>query len=188
MALQDIVKTLEAEAEEELKQMQKKADEEISRLKDYYSKKTKETQEKLLNQAGIKAKKEAEMQLFTTKSELQRKVLARKREIIDEVYSEVLKKLKALSDNEYRTIVKDLLADLPAGGNILPAKGKEAITKELVKKASSDQKVAHESINSVGGFVWQSAKVNIDNTFEQLVRDIREKTEITVANELFKEK
>jgi len=188
MALQDIVKTLEAEADQELKQIQKQADLEINQLEDYYSRKIKETCEKLLTQAEIKAKKEAEMQLFTAKSELHRKVLIRKRQIIDEVYNEALKKLKALSDDDYRAIIKRLLNDLPTGGTILPAKGKEAITKEVAEKVNHDLKVAHESVDSVGGFVWQSAKLNIDNTFEQLVRDIRDQTEIKVANELFKDK
>ena len=46
-------------------------------------------------------------------------------------------------------------------------------------------KLAEKTIDSAGGFIWQSEKLNIDNTFEQLLTNIRQKTEMEVAKNLF---
>lgn len=186
MALKDILKTLEAEAEARIKEIEDKSKQEIKELKAEHSRRMKKERERFLTVAKVKAQKDAEMKLFAKKFELKNEVLNRKREIINQVYNQALDKLRKLPDSEYGKIIKKLFKNITGEGEgvIIPAKGREGITKKAAY--GMNLKVADKSIDSAGGFVWQSEKVNFDNTFEQLLDDIRHETEMEVARELFK--
>ncbi len=185
MSLNDIVTTLEKEAANKISEINKQAEQEINSLQVESNEYLASAKEEVLSSAKCNAQKEQDMKLFIEQSSLKKQILDKKRQIIDQIYQTALTELKNVSDKDYESIIEKLIKKLPAKGNILSAKGKEEITKKIARKVNNDLKVSTEIIDAVGGFIWQSEDLNIDNTFEQIINNIRQETEIEVAKIIF---
>jgi len=185
MALSDIIKTLENQAQAQIQEIRAEHDKTQREIAEDFAARIAGARERLLATAEREAHKAADMEVFARQSELKNEVLRRRRQLLDQVYDQALHELSKVSDAEYESLLTRLLNNLPADGIIVPARGREDITKRALAKMHGKTILADHSINAVGGFVWQSEKVNIDNTFEQLIRDLRSSSEIEVAKVLF---
>lgn len=185
MSINDIITTLEKETANRISEINKQAEQEINSLRIEYDQRLAKAKERVLSSVRQKVQKEQDMKLFAEQSELKKQILNKKRRILDRVYQTALIELKNVSDEDYESIITKLMKKISPQGDILPAKGREGITKKVAHKISNNLNILSESIDSVGGFIWQSNSLNIDNTFEQIINDIRQETEIEVAKIIF---
>ncbi len=126
-------------------------------------------------------------------------ILQRQQTIITGVYEDVLNQLKNLPDTEYNKLVKKLLLEHAQGDEevVISESDKEKISPSLIedvnkellkKKRKGDLKLAKEFRAIPSGFVLRKGKIEINNSFEIIVKSLREETEQEVVNILFPKK
>lgn len=131
-------------------------------------------------------------------SEARKLVLAEKQAILQEVYQNTLENLKGMSIEDYRGYFKRMLLRLCESGDetiILSPQDSERITSEFIQEVNrqmaSDKgkkgklSISNETRQMVGGFVLKRGNVEIDNSFDSLVRSVRDQTEPEVIAILF---
>lgn len=182
MALQDILKKIQAQAEtheakieQDLAQDKAQVDADIDA----------QTKAALLEMDGKTAKA---LEAVDTKieamgrSENRQALLASRRKLLDEALEALYESLVA-ADKELKTqLYTKLAASLGATeGNIVVAKGDQAILESVLK---GEFKVT-ESADIKGGFVYTSNGTEVDNTFRNLVfSEYRQALELYFADQL----
>lgn len=150
-----------------------------------------------------KAKKAAEekKRRIISMAELEnRKALLKvKQEIIDEVFEKAKKKLKALPDEQYRNLIADMLMRSTVTGNeevIISESDRQRITPEFIQEINKKLKdigkegnlrISDVSRDMIGGFILKSKDVEINSTFDSLIKMEREELETEIAKILFEE-
>lgn len=131
-----------------------------------------------LNARNEKAAAELEERLIgTAQMEVRKITLAAKQELVEQAYMLALEKLCAMPDDKYAATVADLLVQAaPDGkGSVIFAPGvKERIGEMAValanKKLRGSLTLAEETRPMKGGFILSKGSVEVNCTFETLVR------------------
>lgn len=150
-----------------------------------------------------KAKKAAEekKRRIISMAELEnRKALLKvKQEIIDEVFEKAKEKIKALPDEQYRNLIADMLMRSTVTGNeevIISETDRQRITPEFIQEINKKLKDIGKEGNlrisdvfrdMIGGFILKSKDVEINSTFDSLIKMEREELETEIAKILFEE-
>ncbi len=150
-----------------------------------------------------KAKKAAEekKRRIISMAELENRkgLLKAKQEIIDEVFEKAKKKLKALPDEQYRNLIADMLMRSTVTGNeevIISESDRQRITPEFIQEINKKLKdigkegnlrISDVSRDMIGGFILKSKDVEINSTFDSLIKMEREELETEIAKILFEE-
>lgn len=187
MALKNIIQKIKQEGEVEIKKIERETEEEIKKLEKIYQDKFDMKKKQILEQKRKEIQQAGDQIIFQEKLKNNTIILDKKRKIIDRVYQEVLNKLSKLSNKEYIGLISKLISHLPQieKGEIIPSKNKKAQTEEALQKSKRDFNLAQESADIKGGFIFVSDKINIDNSFEELINKIKSETEAEVAKILF---
>jgi V/A-type H+-transporting ATPase subunit E len=188
MALQDILTEINNKLQSEL---QKIANEEQKAVTDI---KNRINNEEKLFVSSIRNQKEERIQSLKQKTksiehmEGRNELLKRKKQLLDEVFSNAVDELSKLDENTYKTWLESALKQAPQfKGEIIPAKGREKITEAVMKKVLPDCKLGSAG-NFKGGVIARSEKMEIDMTFESIVeKQIRDDLEIKISSTLFEE-
>lgn len=131
-------------------------------------------------------------------AEARKLILEEKQIILQEVYQRALENLKEMSIEDYRSFFKKWLFKLCESGDeaiIISPQDTQKITPEFVQEvnrqiAGDKGKKGKLSISSetrqlTGGFVLKRGNVEIDNSFDSLLRSVRDQTEPEVIKILF---
>ena len=116
-----------------------------------------------------------------------RTTLSAKEDIIKECFNQASEILKALSGEEYRKVMVQLINDsLPLINN----KGSVKLTRkedQTILSAFPNLTVSSVLVKGLGGLILQSAdgKVVVDNTFDAILERKKEKIRAEIANILF---
>lgn len=187
MALTDILDQIAQEANSSLDKLEKDFNEKKKKLEDKFKERQKAIDEDLHQKIEDNSKKIIEKAETLAEMESKRALLASKREVINEVLVEAIDEL-AKSD-KYEAIITDMLKSIDISEEnivVVPARGKEDITKTAIKAAGKDYFLSDKSADIKGGFVLKTDKVEIDNSFETIVgKQLREDFEITLNKTLF---
>lgn len=123
--------------------------------------------------------------------------LAAKQSVMKDVFEESVEELCKMKDADFKNFLKKSILSLDIDGDetlILNENGKKlidsnfvkAINEELVSKGKSGKIALSEEVaNFKGGFILEKNGIEINNTFEALVKSLREELEFEVANVLF---
>ena len=98
-----------------------------------------------------------------------------------------MENLKSLDNADALKLLVKLFKALPEveEGEIIPEKNSSTVIKEAVTKSGIKYEVSSENISGNGGFIFKSAGLVIDNTWDQLVERQKENIESEIANTLF---
>ncbi len=115
--------------------------------------------------------------------------------LVEKVYDMALEKLCGMSDEQYTTIVADLLAQAAPSGRgtvvFAPEEAKRigAAAVELAnqKLGSGKLTLSQETQPIQGGFILRDERMEVNGTFETLVRLQKAETAGAVAKKLFPE-
>ena len=145
-----------------------------------------------LNAKNERAAAEREERLVSAAQMDARKVqLAAKQAMVEKAYALALEKLCAMPEAEYTEVLADLLAKASVTGSeeVVFSEKDQAVGKAAVDKvnaASGKQlKVSEEKQAIAGGFILKDKNVEVNCTFETLVRLQKADTAGTVAKMLF---
>ena len=145
-----------------------------------------------LNAKNERAAAEREERLVSAAQMDARKVqLAAKQAMVEKAYALALEKLCAMPEAEYAEVLADLLVKASATGNeeVVFSVKDQAVGKAAVEKANAASgkqlKVSEEKQAIAGGFILKDKNVEVNCTFETLVRLQKADTAGAVAKMLF---
>ena len=142
---------------------------------------------------GKKAAAEREERLVSAAQMEARKVqLAAKQEMLEKAYIQALDKLCALPEEQYVAILADLLVKASSNGKeeaVFSKEDRERVGKAAVAKANElsgkQLRLSEETQPIRGGFILKDKNVEVNCTFETLVRLQKAETAGAVVKKLF---
>ena len=153
------------------------ADAEAQELADKNERAAAEQEERLISAAQMKA------------SRLQ---LAAKQEMVEKAYIQALDKLCAMPKEQYVDVLAKLLVEASSNGKeeaVVSKEDREQVGKAAVEKANQisgkQLRLSEESLPIRGGFILKDKNVEVNCTFETLVRLQKAETAGAVAKTLF---
>jgi len=186
MALNDILEKIKKETEAKINKIQEETRAKIKELEADSDKKIAIEKEKILSRARKQAGKKNKQAQIKISLETKKLILAQRQSIIDQVWQLVLEDLSHLDNQQYSELINDLLIKCPKEkGKIMAARGREEITENIIKKNNRDYLLADESLNVSGGFIYSSDKIEINATFEELIKEMKEKNNVDLIKILF---
>mgnify|MGYP006284852279 FL=1 len=167
----EIMKAAESDAIQKKNQMIQKAKEQAV-----------ETKKRMIAVAGLEARK---------------KKLEAKQKMIGKAFSKALEKLNSMEGDSYYKTLENMIVNSITRGNeriLLSDKDKvripsdfiDVINKKLVQKGlKGEVKIADEKTDIKGGFILKSGGIEINDSFESLMRMNREDIEDEVVSVMF---
>ncbi|MFN3966427.1 MAG: V-type ATP synthase subunit E [Endomicrobiia bacterium] len=195
MALQDILRKIEQDAQEKIQEIEKSLLEEKNKISELTEKKISEIRKKLESEFQNKISQEKNMLTVQSNIEFKKKVLLEKNKIIDRAFSIAIEKIK--NHKEYKNFLKNLIMNNISTG-----------TEEIIVSENDRKKLGENFINEINselkkrnlkgelklltgeissGFIIKNGKKEINSTIEMLVNKKREELEPEVKKILFKD-
>ncbi|NLO82556.1 MAG: hypothetical protein GX094_05805 [Clostridiales bacterium] len=153
---------------------------------------------KQLTKESMELAREHKKRMLTiARLEMRKKVLAAKQEMMNAVFNGVIDRIQNMPDEEYRKVIVSALLNLPLRGD-----------EEIVVSAHDEHRLdqsfldeVNELLNKQGrkgglrlapdrgqfrtGFILRTGGIEINNTFESIVKTVRDELEPQVADILF---
>jgi len=187
MALQDILEQIENETKEKLDNIKAKHDEALKALENEFAVLAKKIDQDMDEKVKANSKKIMNKMTTHARMEAKNKLLREKRAVMDSVFEIALESL--ISAGNYEDNLVQLLKNSNIEGEniiVIPAKGKEDITKSALQASGKSYKMANKTADIKGGFILESDKIEIDNSFESILNNqLRGDLELEVAKTLF---
>lgn len=177
---QSQVREIEAENKARVDEIVRKSDEEVKAVKDTYKKRLAQEEPEVLKRreivAGLDAKKVN---------------LGVRQRLISEAFDASLKQLADLPDDKYINFVGRLLDKAVKTGSevLLVGKSEKHITSAWLEGYNATHKTSltfsNERLPLSGGFVLRNGKVDINCSWDMLLKDIRQEIEPDVVKKMF---
>lgn len=187
------------DASKEKQNILKEAEKQADQVLEEYRKKAEDVRKQILN----KAKKEAEDRkrriLSMAQLEQRKVILKAKQDIIDEVFENAKKRLKEIPSEEYNDILYNMLLKGVITGNeeiIVNKRDRSQITPDFIEQVNQELKklgkngnikLSFKTGNMLGGFILKSKDIEVNATFDSLIKLEREELETKIAKILFEE-
>ncbi len=187
-----IVDKYQREADLFLEEEKKKIEQELEQFK----KQKKEAFEIAFQKFLSDLEKEKQREIDQVTLDMERKLLEKKRDILDNLFLQVEEEIVSLDKEAYVDFLKKLIIrDAPLGKSTLFVNKRDHrfFNKKLIDKINKELgedrsiELSSETIDIKGGCIIKSSEVEIDDSIHSLVEELRERIEIDVAKELFKE-
>lgn len=192
--LKNITSKILKDAEERKGNILACAEEEKNKILSKKVNTAKELETEIVTKAELEAKSKKERILSSAMLKVRNNKLAAKQEVIEEIFSESIKKLNTLSKEEFLAFLKSTILSLGEIGEqtlILNNEGLEfvdiAFVYELNEALGENGNIQLNSTagNFKGGFILEKNGIEINNTYEALVSSLRDELEFEVARVLF---
>lgn len=168
----------EAEAMSIMESARKEADAKRYAILEKAQREAEDTKKRLLAVAGLEARKQK---------------LQARQEIIEETFGKALDRLCSLKDIEYQSILINMIVNSLESGNeeiILSERDKKRLDKGFIdainskareKGLNSNVSLSEKSANILGGFILKSGDIEVNNSFEAILRAKRDELEVEAA-------
>ncbi|MDP2624878.1 MAG: V-type ATP synthase subunit E [Candidatus Peregrinibacteria bacterium] len=187
MAIQDILDQIKKEAEKEMKTLDAEANERIAKIEKEYSEKRsakKVGMEKKVEENTYRIRRRAET---LANMEVRNSLLKAKRELLETILEKSMMSL--VQDSDYTQMVTSLMKKVAKtfeSGTLIAPKGKEAETKQAIQNSGTSFTMSDKPSTIRGGFILLSGQVEVDSSFEAILRrELWENLEIELNKLLF---
>ena len=192
--IEKITQRIEADAHAEIDRILSEAREEADQITGRYKAQA-EAEAASLAARNEKSAVEREERLVSVAQMEARKVqLAAKQEMVEKAYDLALEKLCAMPDAQYTEVLAGLLVQASSNGReeaIFSPEDRERVGKAAVDKANAASgkqlKLSKETRPLKGGFVLRDENIEVNCTFDTLVRLEKAETTGAVVKKLFPE-
>ena len=193
--IEKIKQRIDADTQAEIDSVLQKAREEAQQIQARYQAQAQAESAELNAKAEAVATQREERLIGAAHMEARKTELAAKQELVDKVYDLALEKLCKMSDADYtKTLAALLVQAAPSGrGTVVldPEDRKrvgEAAVAEANKLLGGGQLTLSDETRPIkGGFILQDGRIEVNGTFETLVRLQKAETAGAVAKKLFPE-
>lgn len=193
MALDDILDKINKDAQEEIQELEEEYNQKIEELEQEFE----QWKEERLEDAETKAKKAKTKKynklVRSKESELRKKLLTQKQQMLQQVFEEAKEKLLNMDKSEYRTTFINILTSLDVQRGTIYAgrKEQESFNDEFVnileeKKEDGDFELEY-SEDFERGLIIQTGSVRYVLTIPSIFKEIREKLEDDIIEKIFPE-
>ncbi|WP_213975615.1 V-type ATP synthase subunit E [Tepidanaerobacter acetatoxydans] len=191
--------TILEEAQEEKQKLLENARVQAQDIRAKYKNKAEEILNDILEKANRAAEEKKRRILSMAQLENRKALLQAKQQIIDEVFEKAKAKLKNMSDEDYRNLIAEMLLKSVVTGNeevVISEDDKNRITPDFIKKINEKLKSMGKQGNlrisetpgkMIGGLILKSEDMEINCTFDSLIKMEREELETEIAKILFEE-
>ncbi|KUO71100.1 MAG: hypothetical protein APF77_23830 [Clostridia bacterium BRH_c25] len=130
--------------------------------------------------------------------EMRKDILSAKQQSIDEVFDKALERMNNLDDSKYEQVIFDMLVATAESGEeeiVMSESRRSKLSADFISKANKALeaagkmgrvKVSDETRNISGGFILKSQGVEINNSFEAVIRLYRDEIEPKAAEIFFR--
>jgi V/A-type H+-transporting ATPase subunit E len=191
--IEKITQRIQADAQAEIDQVLGNARAEAAQITARYKSQA-DAESAELTAKNEKAAAEREERLVSVaQMEARKTTLAAKQEMVEQVYQLALKKLCSMPQDKYVNVLADLLDQASSTGHeevIFSAADREKVGKAAVDKANGGKKkltLSKETRDIPGGFILKDENVEVNCTFDTLVRLQKAETAGAVVKKLFPE-
>ena len=188
MGIEAIISKIEEDSKREVEKILSEAKKEVKRKMKEAERKAKDDGSKILAKAEREIENWKKSQIAKIKQQIKKQILSKKEEVITESFDRAKEKLKKLSGERYRSVIKNLIEigirDIGRDCMIVPSRDEDiAVAREL------GINVSNKRINAIGGVIIRSGdgKITIDNTFEALIDRKKEGIRSEIGKLLFME-
>ena len=190
--IEKITQRIESDAQAEIDRILSEARDEAARITASYRAQADE-EARDLEAKNEKAAAEQEERLVSAAQMKARKVqLAAKQEMVEKAYVQALDKLCAMPQEQYVSVLANLLVEASSNGKeeaVFSKEDRERVGKAAVAKANElsgkQLRLSEESLPIRGGFILKDKNVEVNCTFETLVRLQKAETAGAVVKTLF---
>lgn len=187
MALSDILEKIKEETDAKIKDLNEQFEAKLATLEADFEKKKEKAKNEMDEQVARNSKKILNKMETVAKMEAKNKLLKEKRDLLDDIFNNALEAL--VQEDEYRKMITSLLKKTDIEGDdvrVIPAKGKEDETKKALEESGKKYTMAEKSADIKGGFILQSEKIEVNNSFESILhKQLRDDLELDIAKMLF---
>ena len=197
MSLEKILEKIIRDSEEEIRKILDEAKSRASQIIEEGRREAERVAQELTKEGEENARKVRERIVTLASLESRKRILGEKQRILGELYQEVEKRIRNLNGRDYRELVKKIMLESCQTGEELVVIGEkerkridqkliETVNAELVKAGKKGKlKLSSEPAAIPDGFILKLGKIEISNSWENILRSLREKTEDEVIRLLF---
>ena len=197
MPLEKILEKIIQDNDKEIRKIIDEAESRASRIIEEGKREAERVVGELTREGIENARKGGERIVTLASIESRKRILGEKQRILGEVYQEVEKRTRNLNGRDYRKLVNRIMLESCQSGEELVVVGKNdrkiidqklinSVNAELVKAGKKGKlKLSPEPASIPDGFILKSGKIEISNSWENILRSLREKTEEEVIKLLF---
>jgi V/A-type H+/Na+-transporting ATPase subunit E len=193
MAVDDILKRIEADAEEQVQRILAEGREEAEAVLAEARAKADARRGELQARAEQHAAEERNRITTLARLSVRRELLDAKQALIDRVFSEAAKRVEEMPRDEYRTFISALLKENVESGDeeVLIGEGEKHIDQPFLDSVALGIKngrgliLSDERRQIRGGFILRKGRIETNCALETILRDARERLETEIASILF---
>lgn len=194
MSIENILERIGEEAESAARRIMDEAQADADRIGMEYSEKAAAIKEELGARAEKKAREEERRLIVNEQLELRKKLLAKKREILDELYDGARKRIEALTGDEYLDLLKTLILQNAVSGReeiIVSPEHENFFTSGFISSLNREYPgggnftLSEEPGDFAWGVVLKEGRRVVDLSLGVLFEQLKEKIEPEVASILF---
>jgi len=197
MSLEKILEKIVQDSDKEIRKIIDEAESRASRIIEEAGREAEKVVQELTREGIENARKVRERIVTLASLESRKRILGEKQRILAEVYREVEKRMRNLNGRDYRELVKKIMLQSCQTGEELVVVGKndskridekliDSVNGELVKAGKKGKlKLSSEPASIADGFILKWGKIEISNSWENILRSLRERTEDEVIKLLF---
>ena len=195
MALDDIIKKIEADSEEKINKLKADAEAEANKILEAAKKEAEDKRHSILKKGEEEAERNRKRILQIADLQARKIILSAKRQVISDTFEQARAKLDGMKN--YRDLIqKMLVAGVETGEEevAISAKDRKHIDKKLIDSVNKDIQnqgkkgaltLAKDDAPISGGFILRRGKVEMDYSFTSLIKSQKDELEIKVAEILF---
>ena len=184
MSLKDLTAEIEKIGDKKIKDLEKQLEERLKKIDEEYAEEKSTALSESQKRADSAVERVETRTEMLANTEKRKHILAKKREIVESVFTDALDNL--VKSSNYKKYLEESLKKAKKEvkeGEIIPAKGKKEVTEEIIK--GTDYKIVSEG-DFKGGFVLRSGKIEYDFTFDSVIEKcLRDELETKIAHILF---
>jgi V/A-type H+-transporting ATPase subunit E len=189
MGIEDIKKRILTDATKKKEKILAEAREKAQEIQKEGEGTAQKQKESIIDKARNEATQKHHTRLTMEKLEARKQQLEEKQKAIDTVFERSLKILSKYS--EYTTLLESMILDVASGGEQLILSPKdhadlgESFLKRVNQKLEGEISLADETHEMTGGFILRTPEMEINESFEEKIRALRDEMEAEVARKLF---
>lgn len=197
MSLEDILEKINKDGETRKAEIVSRAREEAEKIMEEGKREAGETEERFVKEAEKRASQMKHREEVLGQLEARKIFLSEKVKIVEEIYRETFQRIRNLSSEEQRDIFKRLILSQVITGReeiVTGNSGKSVLDSKFIKKINEELSktgkkgaltLRHDPGTETDGFILKREKVEVNDSWENILSEIKDRTMDSVTQILF---
>lgn len=185
MTAEKILEQIKKDSEKEINQILKEAEKQTASIIDIARKEAEIESEKILSRGKNQSENIKKILVSKATQDAKREIMKAREKIIEECFAKAQRRLSALKEAEYKKIVANLMED---GRKKLDGQCTIVVSRDIDRKIAKSMGLkVTGTVEASGGVILKSGDggINLDNTFEGILKRKKDEIRIKVGKLLF---